>query len=141
MKKSFIVMFFVLVLSISIFSAVGVGFKIGEPSGVYLRTYTGVNSFIGVTAAWSFHHDYFLINADYNMVYPRLLADFDFSYGAGVMVGMGNDINFGVRFPLALNYRFPDVPIIVFLEVAPGFKFSPETSFDLSGGLGFSYMF
>ncbi|CEP78588.1 MAG: hypothetical protein WBH84_07250 [Defluviitoga tunisiensis] len=141
MKKTVGAIALILILSISMFSAVGVGFKVGEPSGLYLRTYTGANSFVGVTAAWSFHHDYFLVNADYNMVYPRLLADFDFSYGAGVAIGMGNEINFGVRFPLALNYRFPDVPIIVFLEVAPGFKFSPATDFDLSGGLGFSYMF
>lgn len=142
MKKTVIAIVLILVLSVSIFSAVGAGFKIGEPTGLYLRTYTGSKSFVGITAAWSFQHDYFLVDADYNMVYPRILGDFDFSYGAGAMVGAGKSkLNIGVRFPLAMNYRFPGVPITVFLEIAPGFKFYPGTDFDLSGGVGFFYMF
>ena len=45
MKKTVGAIALILILSISMFSAVGVGFKVGEPSGLYLRTYTGANSF------------------------------------------------------------------------------------------------
>jgi len=142
MKKIVVSLFVLIVLSVGVFSApLGIGAKIGEPSGLYIRSYTGLRSFVGVTAAWSFSHDSFSIQADYNAVSPNVFGDVDFSYGGGIHVGVKDDLDLGIRFPLALNFVIPETPVLTFLEIAPGFMFLPSTAFDLSGGLGIVYIF
>jgi len=143
MKKILFSLFALIVLTAVVFSApLGVGVKVGEPTGLYVRSYTSSTSFVGVTAAWSFVHDSFLVDADYNGIYPNLFGDVDFSYGAGVHVGMASDnLRLGVRAPLALNYGIPNTPLLVFVEFAPGFDIVPETEFNLSGGAGLVYIF
>ncbi|WP_103927594.1 hypothetical protein [Petrotoga sp. SL27] len=142
MKKIVVSLFVLIVLSVAVFSApLGIGVKIGEPSGLYIRSYTSSMSFAGITAAWSFSHNSFTIQADYNAVSPNVFGDIDFSYGGGIHVGVQDDLNLGIRFPLALNFAIPETPVLTFLEIAPGFMFLPSTDFDLSGGLGIVYNF
>ncbi|PNS00499.1 hypothetical protein X927_03175 [Petrotoga mexicana DSM 14811] len=143
MKKIVVSLFALMVLTAVVFSApLGLGVKVGEPTGLYIRSYTSSTSFAGITAAWSFTNDNFTIQADFNGVSPNLFGDIDFSYGGGIHLGVkDDDLNLGIRFPLALNYAIPETPLITFLEIAPGFSFAPETNFDLSGGLGLVYSF
>ena len=142
MKKIVVSLFALIVLTAVVFSApLGLGVKVGEPTGLYIRSYTSNTSFAGITAAWSFTHNSFTIQADFNGVSPNLFGDIDFSYGAGIHLGVQDNLNLGLRFPLGLNFAIPETPLITFLEIAPGFKVTPETNFDLSGGLGLFYTF
>jgi len=143
MKKIVISLLALIVLSVAVFSApLGIGVKIGEPSGLYIRSYTSSTSFAGITAAWSFVNDSFLIDSDFNALSPNLFGDIGFSYGGGLHVGVtSSELSLGVRIPLALHLEIPSTPVFTFLELAPGFNIIPATKFDLSGGLGFGYIF
>ncbi|PNR91068.1 hypothetical protein HWHPT5561_00980 [Petrotoga sp. HWH.PT.55.6.1] len=143
MKKIGVSLFAVIVLTAVVFSApLGLGVKVGEPTGLYIRSYSSNTSFAGITAAWSFANDSFLIDSDFNALSPNLFGDIGFSYGGGLHVGVASsELSVGVRMPLALNFEIPSTPLLTFLELAPGFNVIPETKFNLSGGLGFGYIF
>ncbi|PNR93998.1 hypothetical protein [Petrotoga sp. 9PWA.NaAc.5.4] len=140
--KKIAIMVGILVLVVSIFSApLAVGIKVGEPTGLYVRNYMG-NNHIGFTAAWSFSHNSFDLYGDYNWIYPNLLQGIDFHYGLGAVARVREEsFNVGLRFPFSFNYDFPQVPIVVFLEVAPGIGIIPDFKFNIGGGLGFAYKF
>ena len=62
-------------------------------------------------------------------------------FGLGLKLGFGNDVHIGIRVPIGLNYMFDEVPIDIFVEVAPGLQLVPATAFDIDGGLGARYYF
>ena len=47
----------------------------------------------------------------------------------------------GFRFVGGINYLFADVPMDVFLEIAPGLDLVESTEFFMNGGLGIRYWF
>ncbi len=56
--------------------------------------------------------------------------------GARYMAKEHDDDKFGIRFPVGLAYEFAEVPVDVFLEVAPVWDVAIDYDFDLEGGLG-----
>ncbi|MBI3192543.1 MAG: hypothetical protein HYZ36_07755 [Pedosphaera parvula] len=128
----------------------GAGVLAGEPSGLSFKLWLTPESALDAGFAWSFKDDgSFHVHADY------LWHNFDLlpvSEGKlPVYVGIGGRVKFeergnqdtraGVRLPVGIAYEFPNVPVEVFLEVAPILDLTPATKFSINGGIGVRYYF
>ena len=152
MKKLLVTIFATALLSISLTTIshaqqankdVGIGFMVGEPTGLSLKSWTGGNNAFDVGLAWSLgRYDAVNIHADYLWHNYEVFDDVDsgslpFYYGIGGRVILADDdAVIGARIPVGINYLFEDAPVGLFLEVAPVFNVAPDTDFDVDGGLG-----
>ncbi|HBT51830.1 MAG TPA: hypothetical protein DEA49_06945 [Petrotoga sp.] len=146
MKKEVILIIFFSVLSLIVFSNdFGLGIKIGELGGAYMRNYIGESSFVGLTITWT-NSDYLRIDGDVEFTIPNYASDSNkgrfFSYGASLKFeAEENSINWGIYLPLTYNQDSPEASRFFFIEVAPGFIFYPEWNVDYRGGFGFGSKF
>ncbi|MFW6312869.1 MAG: hypothetical protein ACOC2N_03205 [Spirochaetota bacterium] len=122
-------------------SGIGLGFVLGEPSGIAAVSWLGGGNAVDLVGAWSFGGGgSFYLHADYqyhSWVEQPLSAFF----GLGGFVQLQDDPVLGVRVPLGITYLFQDLPMDVFVEVAPGMALVPGTDFVIGGGLGLRYYF
>ena len=51
------------------------------------------------------------------------------------------DNKFGVRMPIGAEYQFKNLPVGAFIELVPVLNLTPDTDFDLDGGIGIRYFF
>lgn len=122
---------------------VGIGFMVGEPTGLTLKSWTSGNNALALGVAWSVgRYDAFTIQGDYLWHNFNVFDDIDSGalplyYGIGGRVVLAdNNTWLGARIPLGLNYLFEEAPIGLFLEVAPIINVAPSTDFDVDGTLG-----
>lgn len=125
----------------------GLGIVIGDPTGVTFKSWLNSKNAFDVTAAWTverrdaFHlHASFLHHKDdfFNPNRGRMPIYF----GLGGRLKIREDrSNVGVRIPLGTEYLFQEIPIGVFLEVAPIVDLVPSTEFDINSGIGIRYYF
>ncbi len=139
---------FITTLSLSAFSqdrGLGVGVILGEPTGLSAKMWTGDNTAIDAAAAWSLAGQASLhVHAD--ILLHSFAIDVDegelpLYFGIGGRVLISNDPGVGVRVPFGMAYHFEDVPIELFLEVAPILDLLPATEFNMNSGLGVRYYF
>lgn len=130
---------------------------VGEPTGISAKYWIHSNQAIQGGAAYSLRREFFQVQADYLWTVADLLdrrkrreagpgaeamGMFPVYAGAGGRLSVREeDIEAGVRVPIGLTYLFHRAPVDVFLEIVPGMRLVPETSFDLQGGLGARYYF
>jgi len=128
---------------------IGLGVMAGEPTGLSLKAWSDGRHAVDAAAGWSLGDEgWFYVHADY------LWHSYDFDPGdlEGTLpwyVGVGgrarlkdgDDSEVGVRIPVGLDYVFKDLPLDVFIEVAPIFDLVPDTDYDVSGGIGIRYYF
>jgi len=152
MKKLLSVLILSIFLSISFSSFaqaqngdkdLGIGFMVGEPTGLSLKSWTGGGNAFDIGLAWSLgRYDAINIHADYLWHNYEVFSEADAGtlplyYGIGGRVVFAeNDAVIGARVPVGINYLFDDAPIGLFLEVAPIFNIAPSTDFDVDGGVG-----
>ena len=120
----------------------GLGFVLGEPTGLTARFMRGGNNF-QVHAAWSFSDDAALqLNGDYlRSGQIDMEPMMPFYFGIGVLVKFADESKMGIRFPVGLNYFFKGDPFEVFGELVPTLRIIPDTGFDFGGGVGIRYYF
>lgn len=124
----------------------GVGFMVGEPTGVSIKNWNNEFTAVAIGAAWSLSgrnealhlHTDFLVHSWFEDVETRGL---NFYYGLGIRVIFEDDPNFGARFPIGLNYVFQNVPFDMFVEAVPILDISPELEFAGNGAFGIRYYF
>lgn len=126
----------------------GIGFMVGEPTGLSLKSWTGNNNAIDIGFAWSFgRYDAINIHADYLWHHYNVFDNVESGslpiyYGIGGRVVLAeNDALIGARVPVGINYLFEDSPIGLFMEIAPIFNIAPSTDFDVDGALGVRFYF
>lgn len=123
----------------------GIGFMVGEPTGLSLKSWTGGNNAFDVGLAWSLSRDAVHLHADYLWHNFNIFNDIESGtlplyYGIGGRVILADDdAVIGARVPVGLNYLFDDSPIGLFLEIAPIFNLAPDTDFDVDGALGIRF--
>ncbi len=113
-------------------SAVGAG--IGSPTGLSVM----FSGDIRTLAGWNFDRGTFYISIDKDF-YARSAAfeplDFYLGFG-GYLFGLDvsnvgnppdNEIYFGMRVPIGIEYMFQDVPVSLGLEVSPSLNVIPKT--------------
>ena len=127
---------------------VGLGVKLGDPSGLSSKFWLSDNSAVDVAASWSLNgNDDFQINSDY-LRHDYGLFDEVEDGALGVYYGVGGRILFrdvgddraGVRVPVGLSYFFPRRNVELFAEIAPTVDVVPDTDADLQGALGVHFM-
>lgn len=124
----------------------GVGLMVGEPTGLSIKNWNNEFTAVAIGAAWSLSgrnealhlHADFLIHSWFEEVETRGL---NFYYGLGTRVIFEDDPNFGIRFPLGLNYVFQNVPFDMFVEAVPILDISPDLVFAGNGAFGIRYYF
>ena len=131
-------------------SGTGLGIMLGEPTGVNLKSWISQSSAFDVGLAWSFTHEGSMhIHADYLYHnYNLISSNIPFYVGIGGRIKLHNsddksesDARIGVRVPIGLDFFVRDIPIDIFVEIAPIVDLSPSTEATVNGGVGFRYFF
>jgi hypothetical protein len=126
----------------------GVGLMLGEPTGASLKYWLNDTLAIDGGMGWSFHHeDNLHLHADV------LWHKFDlfhveggqlplyFGVGPRLKLRDNREDRFGIRGPVGVSYMFDDLPVDIFLEVAPVIDFTPKTRLEFTAGIGARYWF
>jgi len=126
----------------------GIGVIAGEPTGITGKYMLNENNAIDGGVGWKTSGDSeFHIYADYLFHIQDLIK---VKKGAlPVYVGGGlryvdrdkKDNKFGIRIPVGLEYLFENVSLGAFAELVPVLNLSPDTDFDLEGGVGIRFYF
>lgn len=120
-----------------------IGIILGEPSGLSGKQWIGDNASLDLAIAWSFlGGGSIYAHLDYQQHFDDLdidEGDLLWFFGAGPKISIGQDVILGVRVPVGLVYHFSDVPLEVFLEVAPAVLLFPAFTIDAGGGIGIRY--
>lgn len=122
---------------------IGGGLIFGEPTGLSAKLWfveTGLG--LDVAAAWSFQSDRSLYLHAGALYHLALIQTQGGRYivpaiGAGLTNTYGNRLRIGLRLPVSLSILpFPNLPVELFAELAPGIGLIPETSPEFGAGLG-----
>ena len=126
----------------------GIGVIAGEPTGITGKYMLNDSSGIDAGVGWKTSGDSeFHIYADYLFHIHDLIK---VKKGAlPVYVGGGlrwvdrenRDNKFGIRVPVGLEYLFDNVSLGAFAELVPVLNLTPDTDFDLEGGIGIRFYF
>ncbi len=117
----------------------GIGFALAQPMGVtgkyWLSSTSAVDAVMGYhwNSNFDMHADYLWHSfSSFYVASGRL----PFYLGLGGRVLLGDDSQFGLRFPLGISYLLPNDPIEFFAEVAPVMKLTSGIGADIDGILG-----
>ncbi len=123
----------------------GVGFMVGEPTGVSIKNWNNEFTAVVIGAAWSLGRNEALhLHTDF--LFHSWFEEFEttglnFYYGLGARVIFEDDPNFGIRVPIGLNYVFQNIPFDMFVEAVPILDLSPDLVFAGNGAFGLRYYF
>ena len=148
MKKIFILAIILTCVSsvYSQYKGFGFGIILGEPTGISAKHWIDRNTAVDGAIAWSYvdggafhiHGDYLLHNFSLISVEKGKLP---FYYGIGARIKTLDDVTLGVRVPLGLSYIFSDVPVDLFVELAPLLDLIPKTNFRINAAVGGRFYF
>ena len=126
----------------------GIGVILGEPTGFTLKYWLNQRNAFDVGAAWSFEDPgYFELYGDYLFHFfdlikvPRGELPLYAGVGGRIAIPDSGSTRAGLRLPVGLAYEFADVPVEVFVEVAPIVDFAPSTELRWNGGIGVRFYF
>lgn len=129
---------------------VGLGFIIGEPTGIDVKFNLNRIHALEFALAWSLSDDNDLhIQGDYlwhkyDVIKLNNSDELPLFFGiGGRIIIREDDIDdvVGVRFPVGLDYIFANYPFDIFVEIVPILDLAPDTDFDLEGALGARFWF
>jgi hypothetical protein len=126
----------------------GIGVIAGEPTGITGKYMLNESNAIDAGVGWKTRGDSeFHIYADYLFHLYDLIkvpkGSLPLYFGGGLRwVDRENkDNEFGIRIPVGLEYLFENVSLGAFAEVVPVLDLTPDTEFNLEGGIGIRYYF
>lgn len=126
----------------------GIGVIAGQPSGFTLKYMLDDISAIDAGVGWSTSgDDEFTAYGDYLYhiydLFGAAQGQLPLYFGGGLSFTKrdARDDKFGVRLPIGIEYMFKRVPLGAFAEVVPVLNVTPDTDFDLQGGIGIRFFF
>ncbi len=152
MKLKYLVIPVILLFAANVFAIegerFGVGVIVGEPTGVTGKYMLNENSALDVGVGWETSgDDEFHVYGDYLYhlydVFQVKKGKLPFYFGGGIRFvdREKKDDKFGIRIPVGVEYRFDKIPFRAFLELVPVLNLTPDTDFDLEGGIGIRFFF
>lgn len=142
-RKPVMLVLLALLVGASAFAQTSVGIILGEPTGLSGKQWIGEGAALDLAVAWSFVPEgAFYLHVDYQQHFDDLDVDVGtllWFAGIGPRIYIGNEVGIGMRIPVGLVYDIDDVPLEVFLELAPGLNLFPATKFNFGGGIGVRY--
>lgn len=158
-KKTLVLLLIIFLTSSSLFALgaehkkLGTGVSIGEPIGYSSRFFLMDQLSLDLVFGYGFAEEALVIMPTVSFHLRRIL-DYDgekFSlvpyFGGGLKTGIDlggrNDGEglVGMRFPLGASLVVADGAFEIGAELAPGAEFSPDSGFDLTGGISLRYYF
>ncbi len=120
----------------------GIGFGLGEPTGIALAHRPHESHTIAGVVGWSLRYSTLHAHADYLITLVRIQPP-ESSLSADVYAGAGPTINIGdttqpglgVRVPTGVSLAFKK-PVDLFMEVAPVVGLIPETDLAINATVG-----
>ena len=132
-------------------SGFGLGVNLSYPFGVSLKYWVGDNSAFDAGIGFPVYGYYHTGAANVSTHFDYLWHFFDLFpvpsgklplyVGPGLQLGFGNQFYFGVRGAVGVAYLFEDIPLDIFLELAPGVNFTPDVDFTFGAGTGARWYF
>ncbi len=128
---------------------VGLGFIVGEPTGIDLKINLTQIHALEFAVAWSLSDDNDLhLQGDYlwhkyDLIKMDNADKMPLFFGIGARVELRENVDdvVGIRFPVGLDYIFTNYPFDVFVEIVPILDVAPDTDFDLEGAIGARFWF
>lgn len=120
------------------------GVIIGQPTGLSAKYWVSRLTAFDAALAWSFANGALEIHTSllYHLFYIDVDRDsFPAYLGLGPVFYLRDDTAIGARIPIGITYLFEDVPISLFLEIAPVIEIIPESDIEISGGTGIRIVF
>lgn len=153
MKKSLIVIIF-MIISGSVYSqhsGLGLGVRIGEPTGFNAKYWINADNALSFNLGYTLfsensqvnlsvdylYHSYELINIPEN----QNSIPFFYGFGARLITSRNSPSSFGARGIAGVAYFLKDIPVDIFIELAPVFRLLPSTRLDFDAGIGARYFF
>lgn len=148
MKKIMLILF----APMAFVFAFELGVILGEPTGISFRSFMGSSNAIDFQVGWSVKdnkydqddnfdlHGAYLFHKKSDIRIEGYRLPFYFGPGGRIKIGR-DDIVIGFKVPLGLYYKFGSNPFSMFVEISPGLNLTPDTDFDIMGGIGFRYIF
>jgi hypothetical protein len=131
----------------------GLGLHLGEPLGANARYFFNQKFAADLTIGYGFGEEGFII-APSGQFHFKDILDYDgdtFSLipylGAGLKFGVDmagphdGDGIVAVRLPVGAAFLTSQGKFEISVEVAPGVEFTPDSEFDITGGIGLRYYF
>lgn len=143
-------------------SGFGLGFMLGEPTGISGKYWLGGDKAMDFGVAWGlWHGGYVHVHADYLFHKMELInvgkGRLPLYFGPGLRMRSWNDgrywkhgryydhegsrMDIAVRFPVGVAYLFDGAPVDVFLEIVPTLNIAPGTWMEFDAALGARYWF
>lgn len=122
------------------------GLILGEPTGISAKTDLAGGGAVAAAVAWSFSgEDRLTLHAD-RLWYKHGVIKVSegrlpMYYGIGGRLKLEDKSKAGVRFPVGLQYFFPDVRFTAFGEIVPILNVAPDTDVDVAVAVGFRVIF
>jgi hypothetical protein len=150
MKRRVVVLMFIIIFFPCAMLAqdqdLGLGFMVGEPTGISFKKWVGSTTAFDGAVGWSFsgqdrlhlHVDYLVHNFDLIKVEKGRLPVY---FGIGARLKLEDRTKFGVRIPIGVCYLFEKATLDAFFELVPIFDLVPDTDFRISGSIGIRYYF
>lgn len=128
----------------------GVGFIVGEPTGLSAKFFLNNTNALQFALAWSLsgqnemHLQGDYIWHRYNLIDLKNGDEMPLYFGVGgrfIFEEGDQDDVFGIRFPVGLDYLFTNYPFDIFAEIVPILDLTPDSDFDLEGAIGARFWF
>jgi len=126
----------------------GLGFIIGEPTGISAKYWVSSKNALDFGLGYSFsnRHNRINLHIDYvwhneNLIRSAERLPVYFGIGGKFQSYETNNSSLGIRGVLGLMWYPRKLPIDIFLEVAPILRIVPATDFNIDAGLGGRYYF
>lgn len=131
---------------------IGAGLIAGDPTGLTAKGYLSSRTAIQLIGSWSFIDEAVTLIGDVTydiMNVPVQASHLTLPFYCGV----GGKLTFdkggrhqdrttaGIRVPVGIALQWTNIPIELAFEIAPGVGLTPETEFDLTGGIAVRYYF
>jgi len=125
----------------------GVGVILGAPTGLSCKAWIGPHRAIAGAASWTTsggEHSLYLHSDLLRQNHHALHLDpvwLDWHYGVGIAIRFKEETEMGLRIPVGLDYSLTSIPMELFVEIVPVMLLTPDSSFDLDGGIGLRIFF
>ena len=126
----------------------GIGVIGGQPTGITFKYMINDTHGVDLGGGWrtsgdNEYHIYgdYLYHLNDLVSVPKGQLPFYVGLGARFLIRDDRDDKFGLRLPFGVEYLFANAPLGAFAEVVPVLNLSPDTDFDLEGGIGIRFFF
>jgi len=129
-------------------SGIGVGLRLGDPTGLGVKLMNQSEHSLNLAAAWGLGEEAApVLQGDY-VLYNYSLLNLEFGagtmplyYGLGAHVRLADNTGVGIRVPVGLDFKLNSMPLDILFELVPTLALAPSTDFEIHGGLGVHYFF